>query len=155
MTRKETAKENFLKGYNCAQSLTLAFADLIPVEREDLLKMSCSFGGGMGRLREVCGAVSGMFMLVGFLYGYHTPETGDIKKEHYARVQELAGNFEKAYGSIICRDLLGLTVHRDDPTPDARTAEYYDKRPCPDIVAAAAEILEEYIANNPISPKND
>lgn len=145
-TRREQATENFLKGYNCSQSLTLAFADLLPLDEETLLKMSSSFGGGMGRLREVCGAVSGMFMVVGLLYGYGTPETGDVKKEHYAKIQELAGRFEEKYGSIVCRELLGLSVHRDTPVPEARTEAYYKKRPCPEMVGVAAEILEAFIA---------
>ena len=104
----------------------------------------------MGRLREVCGAVSGMFMVVGLLYGYDGPETGKIKAEHYARIQELAHRFEEKNGSIVCRELLGLTVRRDVPVPEARTAEYYKKRPCPEIIGEAAEILEQFINENPL-----
>ena len=145
MTRREMAMANFMKGYNCSQSVVLAFADMLPVKESDLLKMASSFGGGMGRLREVCGSVSGMFIVIGLLYGYDGPETGPVKAEHYKRVQELAHRFEEKHGSIVCRELLGLNVKREAPTPEARTKEYYKKRPCPEIIGDAAEILEEYI----------
>ena len=93
MTRKEAAMDYFRKGYNCSQSIVLAFEDLLPVDKKLLSRMSSSFGGGMGRLREVCGSVSGMFMVAGLLYGYDGPETGEIKADHYARIQELAHRF--------------------------------------------------------------
>ena len=150
MTRREIAKENFMKGYNCSQALVLAFEDLVPIDRESLLKLASSFGGGMGRLREVCGSVSGMFMIAGLIYGYDGPETGQVKADHYARIQELARRFEETHGSIVCREMLGLNVKHDAPTPEARTKEYYKKRPCPDIVGDAAEILEKYIEENPV-----
>ncbi len=145
MTRREMAMENFLKGYNCSQALTLAFADLVDIDEKTLLKMASSFGGGMGRLREVCGSVTGMFMIAGLLYGYDGPETGELKAEHYARIQELAKRFEEKHGSIVCREMLGLSVRHDIPTPEARTAEYYKKRPCAEIIGDAAEILEQFI----------
>ncbi len=135
----------FMKGYNCSQSVVLAFEDLLPVDKNTLSKMASSFGGGMGRLREVCGAVSGMFMVAGLLYGYDGPETGDIKAGHYARIQELAHRFEEKNGSIVCRELLNLKTLRDEPVPEKRTNEYYRKRPCPELVGDAAGILEEYI----------
>lgn len=150
MTRRELAKENFMKGYNCSQALVLAFEDMVPIDRESLLKLASSFGGGMGRLREVCGSVSGMFMIAGLIYGYDGPETGQVKADHYARIQELARRFEETHGSIVCREMLGLSVKHDAPTPEARTNEYYKKRPCPDIVGDAAEILEKYIEENPV-----
>ncbi len=150
MTRREMAMANFMKGYNCSQSVVLAFADMLPVKESDLLKMASSFGGGMGRLREVCGSVSGMFIVIGLLYGYDGPETGPVKAEHYKRVQELAHRFEEKHGSIVCRELLGLNVKREAPIPEARTKEYYKKRPCPEIIGDAAEILEEYIKENPV-----
>ena len=150
MTRREIAKENFMKGYNCSQALVLAFEDMVPIDRESLLKLASSFGGGMGRLREVCGSVSGMFMIAGLIYGYDGPETGQVKADHYARIQELARRFEETHGSIVCREMLGLNVKHDAPTPEARTKEYYKKRPCPDIVGDAAEILEKYIEENPV-----
>lgn len=150
MTRREAAIENFKKGYNCSQSIVLAFEDLLPIDSKQLSKMASSFGGGMGRLREVCGSVSGMFMVAGLLYGYDGPETGEVKAEHYARIQELAHRFEEKHGTIICREMLGLNVKHDNPTPEARTQEYYKKRPCGEIIGDAAEILEEYIQENPL-----
>lgn len=152
MTRREAAVENFLKGYNCSQSIVLAFADMLPVEESLLSKLASSFGGGMGRLREVCGSVSGMFMVAGLLYGYDGPEKLKVKADHYARIQELARRFEEKHGSIVCRELLGLSVRREAPTPEARTAEYYKKRPCAEIIGDAAEILEQYIQENPCAP---
>jgi C_GCAxxG_C_C family probable redox protein len=145
MTRREAAMANFMKGYNCSQSVVLAFADMIDIDEATLSKLSSSFGGGMGRLREVCGSVSGMFMVAGLLYGYDGPETGQVKADHYARIQELAKRFEEKHGSIVCRELLGLSVRHDVPVPEARTSEYYKKRPCPEIIGDAAEILEQFI----------
>ena len=145
MTRREAAMANFLKGYNCSQSVALAFADMIDIDEATLSKLSSSFGGGMGRLREVCGSVSGMFMVAGLFYGYDGPETGQVKADHYARIQELARRFEEKHGSIVCRELLGLSVRHDVPVPEARTSEYYKKRPCPEIIGDAAEILEQFI----------
>ena len=140
--------ENFKKGYNCSQSIVLTFTDILPMDSDTLSKMASSFGGGMGRLREVCGAVSGMFMVAGLLYGYEGPETGQVKADHYARIQDLAHRFEEQHGSIVCREMLGLNVKHDVPTPEARTDEYYKKRPCVEIIGDAAEILDEYIKAN-------
>ncbi len=103
----------------------------------------------MGRLREVCGSVTGMFMIAGILYGYDGPETGQVKADHYARIQELARRFEETHGSIVCREMLGLSVRHDVPVPEARTQEYYKKRPCPEIIGDAADLLEQYIKENP------
>ncbi|RKM55369.1 C_GCAxxG_C_C family protein [Butyrivibrio sp. CB08] len=153
MTRREAAMENFMKGYNCSQALTLAFADLVDMDEKTLSKLASSFGGGMGRLREVCGSVSGMFMIAGLLYGYDGPETGDIKADHYAKIQELAKRFEEKHGTIICREMLGLDVRHDVPTPEARTKQYYEKRPCPEIIGNAAEILDQFIKENPVERK--
>ena len=150
MTRREKAMEIFKNGYNCSQSVVLAFADLTDLDEKSLLKMASSFGAGMGRLREVCGSVSGMFMIAGLLYGYDVPKAGAAKEDHYARIQELANRFEEKNGSIVCRELLGLSVHHDSPVPEARTEEYYKKRPCAELVGDAAEILEQYINDNPM-----
>ena len=144
-SRKEIAMENFTKGYNCAQSLVLAFADLLEIDTDRLLKMASSFGGGMGRLREVCGSVSGMFLVAGLLYGYSGPESGDVKNDHYARIQDLAHAFEEKNGSIVCRELLGLTVRHDIPVAEARTEEYYRKRPCRELIGMAADLLDQLI----------
>lgn len=145
MTRREKAMSLFEEGYNCAQSVFLAFEDLHGIDRKTAARLSSSFGGGMGRLREVCGTVSGMFMTVGLLYGYDSPKAFEEKSEHYARIQELAAEFEKKNGSIVCRELLGLSVKKEAPTPEKRTDEYYKKRPCKELAGDAAEILEAYI----------
>ena len=147
MTRKEKAMAYFRQGYNCAQAVVLAFADLTDMDEATLSRMSCSFGGGMGRLREVCGTVTGMFLVTGLLRGYDGAETGEVKAAHYARIQALAKEFEKQNSSIVCRELLALRQkHRDDPTPEARTEVYYAGRPCVELVGSAAEILENYLA---------
>lgn len=147
MTRKEKAMAYFHQGYNCAQAVVLAFADLTDMDEATLSRMSCSFGGGMGRLREVCGTVTGMFLVTGLLRGYDGAETGEVKAAHYARIQALAKEFERQNGSIVCRELLALRQkHRDDPTPEARTEAYYAGRPCAELVGSAAEILENYLA---------
>jgi len=148
MTRRETAINNLKSGYNCAQSIALAYEDMLPINKTLLLKMTSSFGGGMGRLREVCGAVSGIFLAAGLLYGYDGPESGQVKADHYARIQELAHRFEERHGSIVCRELLGLSITHDSPVPEERTKEYYEKRPCEEIIGDAAEILEQYIRDN-------
>ena len=147
MTRKEKAMAYFRQGDNCAQAVVLAFADLTDMDEATLSRMSCSFGGGMGRLREVCGTVTGMFLVTGLLRGYDGAETGEVKAAHYARIQALAKEFERQNGSIVCRELLALRQkHRDDPTPEARTEAYYAGRPCAELVGSAAEILENYLA---------
>lgn len=145
MTRKEKAMSLFEEGYNCAQSLVLAFADCYEVEPEMAARFSSAFGGGMGRLREVCGSVSGMFMVLGLLHGYHDPKDREAKTGLYQQVQELAHRFEEKNGSIVCRELLGLSVKRDGPLPEERTAAYYQKRPCKELIGCAAEILEEFL----------
>lgn len=149
MTHGERAKELFLQGYNCSQSVAGAFAEEMGMDFKTVVKMVSSFGGGMGRLREVCGTVSGMFFVVGMLYGYDEPKDFEGKKELYGRVQELAGLFKEKTGSIVCRELLGLDGKDTSPTPSLRTAEYYEKRPCPDMAKLAGDILEEYIKEHP------
>ena len=145
MTRSEKAIENFMAGYNCSQAVSLAFADMLPIDEKTLSKLACSFGGGIGRLREVCGALSGAVMVLSLLYGYDGPESGDIKLAQYEKVQTLAKRMEEKWETIICRDLLGRVGH-DDPKPDERTAEYYAERPCARIVGDVAALLEDYIA---------
>lgn len=148
--RSEKAMKLFEEGYNCAQAVFLAFEDLHGLDREKAAALSSSFGGGMGRLREVCGTVSGMFMVAGALYGYSSPKAREEKADHYARIQELAAAFERENGSIVCRELLGLSVKKEDPQPSERTAEYYKKRPCKELVGQAAAIMERYIEEHPV-----
>ncbi|MDE7311147.1 MAG: C-GCAxxG-C-C family protein [Eubacterium sp.] len=145
----EQAKAFFKEGYNCSQSVALAFCDEVGIDKTKLLRMVSSFGGGMGRMREVCGAVSGMFFVAGALYGYDDPKDMQAKKEHYARIQELAAQFRAENGSIVCRELLGLEGKDSSPEPSARTAEYYKKRPCPEMIGIAASLMEAYIKEHP------
>lgn len=147
--RGRKAMELFKEGYNCAQAVVLAYEDYFEERPETLAAMISSFGGGMGRLREVCGAVSGMFFVAGKLYGYSDPKAGKEKMDHYARIQELAASFRERNGSIVCRELLGLQEKVSVPMPEERTAEYYKKRPCGELVADAASILERYIEAHP------
>ena len=142
------AADLFLSGSNCAQAIVVAFCDVTGLEERFAAKLSCSFGGGMGRLREVCGAVSGMLMVAGLLYGYDDPGENDCrKKEHYQLVQYLAGRFREEVGSIVCREILKNPP--SDPNPSPRTAEYYATRPCARMVMTAAKILDDYIAEHP------
>lgn len=145
MTRVEKAEKLFKDGYNCSQAVVGAFSDKLDIEFETLMKLSSSFGGGMGRLREVCGAVSGMFIVLGLLKGYNLPDDNNGKKAHYENIQSLAKKFEEENGSIICRELLGLSVKKEEPTPEKRTEEYYKKRPCVEMVKSAVGILEKII----------
>ena len=149
MNHSELAVENFMKGYNCSQSVVVAFCDVTGLTPEFAARMSSSFGGGMGRMREVCGAVSGMLMVAGLLYGYATPGDDVSKKAHYALVQELAGKFRERENSIVCREILKNPP--SDPNPTPRTADFYKKRPCARLVALAAGILDDYIAGHPIA----
>lgn len=148
MTHSEKAAELFLQGYNCAQAVAVAFCDVTGLDEKFTAKTISAFGGGMGRLREVCGAVSGMFFVLSCLYGYDTPGDDAEKMQLYARVQDLAAKFREKNGSIVCRELLENPP--SDPNPSPRTAEYYAKRPCVRMVMTAADLLDEFIAENPI-----
>ena len=150
MTREEMARAYFAEGYNCSQAVVLAFAEEIGLPPAQLAKAASSFGGGMGRLREVCGAVSGMFLVCGFLMGYDDPQASTEKAAHYARIQALAAAFKAEIGcdTIVCRELLGSEGKDTSPTPSARTASYYTRRPCGDMVGVAARVLENYLREN-------
>lgn len=145
----QKAKKLFTDGCNCSQAVFLAFSDLYGIDEKSALRLSSSFGGGIGRLREVCGCVSGMCMVAGLLYGYDDITDHEIKSEHYARIQKLCGEFSEMNGSIICRELLGLWDTDETHVPEKRTAEYYQKRPCAELTAVAAAIMEKYIFENP------
>lgn len=146
----QKAMDLFKEGFNCSQSVFLAFKDMYKMDSKTAFMLSSSFGGGMGRLREVCGAVSGMFMVAGVLYGYDDPKDYEAKKVHYERIQQLAKEFELRNGSIVCRQLLGLGEGKDTPAPEKRTQEYYKKRPCAELVGIAAAIMEQYIIANKV-----
>ena len=153
MDHSEKAAELFLSSSNCAQAVVVAFCDVTGLDPAFAAKMSCSFGGGMGRMREVCGAVSGMLMVAGLLYGYNDPGEKDCnKKAHYQLVQYLAGRFREEVGSIVCREILKNPP--SDPNPTPRTAEFYKTRPCARMVMTAAWILDEYIADHPMETDN-
>ena len=147
MDRGTKAAELFLNGYNCAQAVAVAFSDLTGLDEQLSARLASSFGGGMGRMREVCGAVSGMLMVAGLLYGYDTPGDDASKKVLYTQVQELSGKFREEVGSIVCREILKNPP--SDPNPSPRTAEYYAKRPCARMVLTAASILDAYIKEHP------
>lgn len=148
MTQKDKlAREYFKSGYNCAQSVFLAYAQNYGIDKETALKLSSSFGGGMGRLREVCGAVSAMFMIAGLEFGY-TEKNNDIAKaRHYELIQNLANEFKKKNKSIICRELLGLEENVSSPVPSERTEQYYKERPCENLIGDACIILDKYLSN--------
>ena len=139
---QEIAAENFRHGYNCAQSVLLAFAPEIGLDEVTTLKLASSFGGGMGRLREVCGAVSAMFMVAGVLKGYTSPTDDESKAKHYKLIQDLAEKFKQEHDSIICRELLGLNADESSYIPSKRTSEYYAQRPCEEFIKTAAAIIE-------------
>lgn len=148
MTKREKAINMFLEGYNCAQSVFGAFAEDLGMDFETALKFSSAFGGGMGRLREVCGAVSGMFMVLSLTDGYTSPDAKEEKMELYKKVQALASEFKaKNNDTIICRELLKNVATTQGHQPEDRTPEYYKHRPCAKFVGDAAEIVENYLKN--------
>ncbi|MBE5767337.1 MAG: C_GCAxxG_C_C family protein [Clostridiales bacterium] len=148
MDKGQLAYDLFHQGYNCAQAVLLAFAEDCGISEKAAAKIASSFGGGVGRLREVCGAVSGMCMAAGLLKGYS--DAGDVqgRSEHYARIQQMAGEFREKFGSIVCRDLLSGVNATTGGAPEERTAEYYKKRSCDECVRLAAEIAEKYLLND-------
>ena len=149
MSRAERAKEYFEKGYACSQAVALAFCDIVDVSEEAVSKIMLPFGGGFGRLRLVCGAVSGMTAICGLLFS-DGEVSGENKKQVYEIERELCDRFQKENGSLICAELLeGAAIKPEiGGQAEARTAEYYKKRPCAEIVYEAARILEEYLKEN-------
>ena len=144
--RSEEAKNNFLNGMNCAQAVLCAFCDRCGLDRDTALKLASGFGGGIARQREVCGAITGMCMAADLIRGPGEGSDKTAKDEHYAFIRALCDEFRNETGSIICRELLGLTPKQSDsPVSEARTAAYYQKRPCAELVALAAKILSEQI----------
>lgn len=144
MDRQEKAVELFKSGYNCCQSVFAAFADKYGIDENTALKLSSSFGAGMGRMREVCGTVSGMMLVAGMETGTVDNNDREGKAKNYETVRRLADMFKEQNGSIICRELLGLDKDtQEDAVPSERTKEYYAKRPCVELVRMAAKILEK------------
>ena len=142
MNKADRAEELFRMGYNCSQSVYAAFAEELGMSVEEAAKRASPFGAGFGKLREVCGAVSGMVLVLGDLCGYQDPTDAAGKQALYALVQQMCGSFEASEGSLICRDLLGLARGEDLAEPAVRTEEYYQSRPCVGACRRAAEILE-------------
>ncbi len=153
-SRAQRAGELFMEGCNCSQAVFVTYADLYGFDQATAMRIAASFGAGMGRMREVCGAVSGMFLVAGMETGATQGRDQEAKKHNYEVVQQLAACFKEEYGSIICRELLGLdkkmlTQQEREKmlgaAPEARTAEYYKKRPCKEQIIRAAKILEETV----------
>lgn len=144
--RTDKAVELFKRGFNCSQAVFAAFAGEFGMDEETALKVSAGLGGGVGRSREVCGAVSGAAMLVGFKYGATTGDDAEAKAKCYAVVQEIISEFKQTNPSIVCRELLSLGEGENtNPTPEARTQQYYKKRPCVQIVEDAARAVEKIL----------
>lgn len=144
--RTDRAVELFKSGFNCSQSVFAAYADLFGMDEETALRVSAGLGGGVGRSREVCGAVSGAAMLVGLKYGATDPEDSESKAQTYAVVQQIIAEFKNTNSSIVCRELLGLNGKpAADPNPEARTKEYYKKRPCAQLVEDSARAVEKIL----------
>jgi C_GCAxxG_C_C family probable redox protein len=144
MTHEEKALQYFTEGANCAQAVVLAFREELGMDEKTAARLASSFGGGIGRMREVCGAVSGMMMVYGLLRGYDDLKDPEVKKAHYANVQALAAKFREANGSIVCRELLDLRRNENsDPNPTPRDAKFYHSRACAGFVQCAAAILDE------------
>lgn len=148
--RIERASAFFKSGYNCSQSVVAAFADLYGFTEEQALRMSASFGGGIGRMRETCGAACGLFLLAGLETGATVGADREGKAANYALVQALAAEFKRRNGSLNCGELLGLKKKAPvSSLPEERTTHYYAKRPCSKMVEEAALIWVEYLEKHP------
>ncbi len=145
MEHSKIASELFQNGYNCAQAVFCAFCDKHGIDKNTALNLTSSFGGGMGKLREVCGACTGAFLAAGALFGNDTEHDNQKKSEHYALVRRIAEEFRAQNGSYICRELLDGIENDESPNPRLRTAEYYATRPCALFVEDAARILDRII----------
>ena len=155
--RVEKAKRLFKEeGYNCCQAVVLAYNDIFGIDDTTAAAMASGFGGGMGRMREVCGSVSGMVMLAGLIAPACDPSIKVDRTRNYTLVQEMSNEFKVINGSIVCKELLGLTpigsprtpVPTESPEPSDRTEEYYKKRPCEELVGISAKIVGEKILSS-------
>lgn len=145
MDRKQLAHDYFKQGYNCAQAVVLAFEDLLPLNFDTLKNVSSAFGGGFARTRNICGAVSGIGMVIGLLSEHLADEEAD-KKDIYQKVRSVSDKFLNKNGTLLCGELLkNLPNITSNYVPSARTAEYYATRPCVKFVIDAVELVEEYI----------
>ena len=143
----EKARELFFEGYNCAQAIMCAFTDVTGYDMETSARMASSFGGGMGRMRQTCGAVSGAVLVLGIVKGYSDPKDYEAKKQHYALVREFAERFKEKNGTINCGEQLKKANVNSESggAPEQRTEEYYKRRPCPQLIYDAAFILDEML----------
>ena len=148
MDKATKAMGLFKNGCNCCQAVFCAFPEETSLSEEEALRLSAGFGGGMGRMREVCGAVSGMIMVLSEKFATADPNDHEKKKALYSLIQQAAGDFKAENGSIVCRELLGLEEKISDPSPEKRTETYYKKRPCAELVYCAAQIAAKYLDNN-------
>ena len=139
--REQKARDFFTSGYNCCQAVVMTFSDVIGLPEKEIARLAGGFGGGMGRMREVCGTVSGMVLVAGALCPADDVADKAAKTANYALVQDLAAQFRAANGSIICRELLGLSKPEGSPVPSDRTSDYYRKRPCCELCGIAAGIV--------------
>lgn len=144
-SRVKQAVATFESGYTCAQSVFSTYADLFGMDRETALKLASPMGGGIGRMREVCGAVSAMALLAGLKEGNTDPENEEGKEKIYLLTRKLADKFKEKNNSIICRELLGIEGREESAKPSARTREYYESRPCSRLIAEARAIIEEIL----------
>ncbi len=144
-TRVLQAVKLFESGYNCAQSVFTTYADLVGMDHEKALMISCPLGAGVGRMREVCGAVTAMSMLLGLKEGNADPSDQEAKAYVYAKTRQIADCFKEESGSIICKELLGIDGREDSAAPSVRTKDFYEKRPCGRLIALAAQIIEDII----------
>ncbi len=140
----------FKEGYNCSQAVFGAFCEELGVDFDTAVKLASGFGGGIGRMREVCGTFTGLTMAVSMIYGYSDPMAVETKTELYEKIRSLAEKFREENGSIICRELLGLQQVESSAVPEARTEQYYQKRPCAELCRYAADLLEQFIQDNPV-----
>ncbi|MBD5547070.1 MAG: C_GCAxxG_C_C family protein [Lachnospiraceae bacterium] len=144
-SRVEQATATFEEGYTCAQSVFSTYADLFGMDRETALKLSSPMGGGIGRMREVCGAVSAMALLAGLKEGNTDPANEEGKEKIYLLTRQMAERFREQFGTIVCRELLGIEGMEESAKPSVRTQQYYQERPCLQLIAAAAKIIEEIL----------
>jgi len=150
LSRVEEAVKTFESGYNCAQSVFATYADLFGMDKETALKMSSSMGGGIGRMREVCGVVSAMALLAGLKEGNADPKDEQAKEAIYLLTRQMADKFKEKHQTIICRELLGIEGMEKSAKPSERTDSYYSQRPCSKLVATAAGIVEEMLLEDMI-----
>lgn len=146
---EERAKELFREGYSCSQAILVAFAPELGLTDSQAAKLGSSFGGGLASMREVCGAFSGLAIAAGILYGHDDPKDYEWKKAHYKQLQDMADAYRAENGSIVCKDLLGLTQEKLSNVPEERTPAYYKKRPCVELVGCAARILDQCMEEHP------